>query len=69
MYFYLNPPPTVSQVCQTLAILTSVVLLDSHWKSEKFLSKLCSNKYNTRHFSSSRKCEETEEDHLSKIQE
>lgn len=28
--FDLNSHPTISQVCKTLAILTSVVLLDSH---------------------------------------
>ena len=41
--FDLNSHPTISQVCKTLAILTSVVLLDSHWTNEEILSKLCGN--------------------------
>lgn len=53
-----------------LAILTSVILLDSHWTSEEILFKLCGNRYNTRGmFSSGRKCEEAEDDQLSKTQE
>lgn len=44
MHFDLNSPLMVSQVCETLAILTSIALLDYHQASEEISSKLYGNR-------------------------